>query len=147
MKYTSKGPLSINELLKAREEKYNITKDKLLNELNQYSFEDVGKIYNVSSNSIRKWCDDYQISRHAKDYQNKEKDEKFSKKMSELNKINSTKKKKVLQIDKKSKKIIKEFDSLADAASELNVKYSNISRAIYHYDGRQTAYGYIWKYK
>ena len=38
-------------------------------------------------------------------------------------------------------------NNLADAAYELNVKYSNKSRAIYHYDGRQTAYGYIWKYK
>ncbi len=53
--------------------------------------------------------------------------------------------KKVLQTDKNTGKIIKEFKSISDAGKSLGKKHTLISM---NCTGRnKTAYGYIWKYK
>lgn len=44
------------------------SKESLEIELKHSSFESVARSYNVTSNAVRKWCDKYGISRHAKDY-------------------------------------------------------------------------------
>lgn len=44
------------------------SKEELIRLLKQYNFVKVGKIYGVSDNAVRKWCDAYNISRKAKDY-------------------------------------------------------------------------------
>lgn len=51
----------------------------------------------------------------------------------------------VLQINKNTKEIINEFDSIGKAAMEVNGDIGNISRVC---NGkRKSAYGYIWKFK
>ena len=47
------------------------TKDELLNILTSKRgcFAEVGRIYDVSDNAIRKWCKTYQLPYHSKDYQ------------------------------------------------------------------------------
>ena len=44
------------------------SKEYLYSLLNKNSFEAVGEMYNVSSNSIRKWCDSYGIPRNSSYY-------------------------------------------------------------------------------
>ena len=46
------------------------TKDVLYNLLMKHSFLYVGKLYGVSDNAVRKWCDKYNIPRHSSYYQN-----------------------------------------------------------------------------
>lgn len=43
-------------------------KDTLLNLLSKNSFVSVGKIYGVTGNAVRKWCDKYNIPRHSSYY-------------------------------------------------------------------------------
>mgnify|MGYP003498005567 CR=1 FL=1 len=47
-----------------------ISKDDLFELLCNNSFVDVGKMFGVSDNTIRKWCDRYNISRHSNYYRN-----------------------------------------------------------------------------
>ena len=47
-----------------------ISKDDLYKLLCNNSFVIVGKMFNVSDNTIRKWCDRYNISRHSDYYRN-----------------------------------------------------------------------------
>lgn len=139
MKYTSKGPLSINELIKKRELKYNITKEKLIKELNLYTFEEVAQKYNLSSNMIRKWCDDYEISRYAKDYGVKKRNKNKYTNIKEI--------KTILQIDKNTDEIINEFNSIKEASLYLKANPVNITKVLNKKERRKTAYGYKWKYK
>ena len=139
MKYTSKGPLSINELIKKRELKYNITKEKLIKELNLYTFEEVAQKYNLSSNMIRKWCDDYEISRYAKDYGVKKRNKNKYTNIKEI--------KTILQIDKNTDEIINEFNSIKEASLYLKANPVNITKVLNKKERQKTAYGYKWKYK
>lgn len=47
-----------------------ISKNELYNLLCHTSFEAVGRDYHVSGNTVKKWCDKYNIPRHAKYYKN-----------------------------------------------------------------------------
>lgn len=47
-------------------EKLNLDRDKLKSLIRNNSFIDVGKIYNMSDNGIRKWCDFYNLPRTSK---------------------------------------------------------------------------------
>ena len=42
------------------------TRDELKNMIRNMSFLDIAKKYKVSDNAIRKWCDNYQLPRHAR---------------------------------------------------------------------------------
>lgn len=44
------------------------TADELIELLKQHSFCQIGKMYNVSDNAVRKWCKQYGIPYKAKDY-------------------------------------------------------------------------------
>ena len=44
------------------------TKDELFALLSNNSFLAVGKMFNVSDNAVRKWCDNYNIPRYSKYY-------------------------------------------------------------------------------
>ncbi len=59
-------------------------------------------------------------------------------------KINDYYKKEVFQIDKESKEIIKQFDSMKEAEKQTGILKSNISNCCKH--RQKTAGGYIWKY-
>lgn len=45
-----------------------ISKDELIQLLFEHSFTYVGKLFNVTDNAVRKWCDKYNIPRHSKFY-------------------------------------------------------------------------------
>ncbi|HOV34869.1 MAG TPA: GIY-YIG nuclease family protein [Candidatus Dojkabacteria bacterium] len=53
----------------------------------------------------------------------------------------------VIQIDKTTKEIIAEFESIRQAANSLNVDKSPISKVCKKLPKFVTAYGYIWEYK
>ena len=81
------------------------------------------------------WCDRSYNQIHA--YKNGLQKKKFSK--------NNPLSKPVLMMNS-NMEVIREFDSLTDAASFVGLKtYSNISRCIR--DERNTAKGYYWKFK
>lgn len=117
-------------------------RDKLLNLLKEKSFVEVGKIYNVTDNTIRKWCRAYNILEEITDYK---------KKIVELNKRSREPKgvlisKPILQYTKEGQ-FIKEYISATEAARQMgNENYmSNISRCA---NGkRKTANKYVWKWK
>lgn len=58
------------EKLRIRKIKNRPSAEKLRNLLYQYqgNFTKVGQIFNVTDNSIRKWCKNYNIPYHSKDY-------------------------------------------------------------------------------
>lgn len=57
----------------------------------------------------------------------------------------SSRRKKIVQIDKNTNKVISEFDSQFEASKELNIHVSSLSQCL---NGKyKTAGGYIWKYK
>ena len=44
------------------------SKEELRQLLIKHSFVEVGKLFNVSDNAIRKWCKNYNMSAKTKDY-------------------------------------------------------------------------------
>lgn len=143
---TSRNGLSKTELFKRRKREYNVTKDKLKSQLYKYNFEYVARIYGVSSKAIRNWCKDYGIPDKSEYYQTPQKRDEFSKKMKIVSKESSTTGRKIAMMDKKSGKIVKEFSSVGDAARFIGTSRANITRAVYGYENRKTAYGYRWAY-
>lgn len=103
---------------------------EMLSLLKNHSYEEVARMYEVSSNSIRKWLGNSRPVR-----KNKEKIEKPS----------IIQNKKVAQYDKNNN-FVKEYKSVSEAARALgNIKYdSNISRCAR--GQRATANGFIWKF-
>lgn len=45
----------------------NLSREKLKNLIRTTSFVEIGKIYNVTDNAIRKWCDTYKLPRTKKE--------------------------------------------------------------------------------
>lgn len=117
-------------------------KDKLLKLLKEKSFVDVGKMYGVSDNTIRKWCRGYDILNEVI---------KYKKKIIELNKQLRKPKgvlisKPILQYSKEGQ-FIKEYPSAMEAARQMGSEQymPNISRCA---NGkRKTANKYVWRWK
>lgn len=119
--------------LEERPEKMELAKDII-----ETGFEAVGRKYNVSGNSIKGWCKTYNIPHLKKELKNWYYEKMGIQKNDELNNP-----KKVLQIDKKNKKIIAEYNSTAKAASKTGIDH--IKEVC---DGKRlSAGGYFWEYK
>ena len=107
-------------------------KELLIN--NNGNFTAVGKLYDVTDNTIRKWCKNYNLPFHSYDYKSaptiKEKKEQ---------------KKKVAQIDTQTDEIIAIYTSTNEAGRALGKKKGShigeVCNGIH-----QTAYGYKWKF-
>ena len=55
--------------------------------------------------------------------------------------------KNILMLDKKTKKVLKDFNSITNVKKYLNIKEcASIYKCIHRYD-RKSAYGYDWRYK
>lgn len=108
-----------------KEELYSLLKE------NNGNFTKVGNIFNVTSNSVRKWCKQYELPFHSSEY--KEKQEKKPTKRS------------VYQLDKNTSEIIAKYDSIIDAARALGkTKGGHITEVC---QGKlQSAFGYKWRY-
>lgn len=142
--YTSRNGLSKEELNKRRYEKYGVTKETLFNQLTENTFEHVASIYEVSSNTIRKWCADFGIPNKAEYYVSSAKKEQFRTKMKQVSLARTHSKKPVAMLDSDTREIIKQFESLTEAAKYFDTHLSNIQRALV--GRRKTAMGYCWSY-
>lgn len=109
------------------------------------NFVQTGKIFNVTDNTIRKWCKGYGLPFHTKDY----------KVVKETNPLNTGLSKAILQLDKNNCEIINSFNTITEGAqwlldnkiTESNIRSvaTNIGRVC---NGkRKTAYNYIWQYQ
>ena len=100
------------------------------------NFSKVAQIFDVSSNSIRRWCQSYDISYHSFDY-------KIIKPVKEKRKVQIYP---VDQIDKDTGEVIASFKSIKEA--ERKTGFSHIDTASDpNNTKRKTAGGYLWKRK
>lgn len=108
-------------------------KEQLITQLKTVNgnFEELARQYNISSNAIRKWCKQYEISPYSADY-----------KVIKEKKIYKIA---VNQIDKDTGEIIATYESANAAARALGKKKGNhiteVCKGIH-----TTAYGYKWEY-
>lgn len=51
----------------SRKDGGQLTRDELKDLIRRLSFTDIGRLYGVSDNAIRKWCDSYNLPRRKKD--------------------------------------------------------------------------------
>ena len=103
---------------------------------NNGNFSLVGKMFNVSDNTIRKWCKNYNIPSHSSDY--KEPKEELEKKSQKSLPIP------VQQIDRETGEIINQFLSLKEAEQKTGILHIRQASDPKN-NQRQTAGGYIWK--
>ena len=99
---------------------------------NNGNFSAVGRIYNVSSTNVAKWCKGYKMPYHSSDYKTvSQKQEKV--------------KKQVAQIDMQTGEIINIFNNTNEAARSLGKnKGSHICEVC---NGKlKQCYGFFWKY-
>lgn len=118
------------------------TKDELLLLLKENSFVDISKKYNVTDNTIRKWCKSYNILNEIRDY--KMDVVKQNKQLRVPKGIEI--KKPILQYTKEGQ-FVKEYPSAMEAARQMGSEnyMPNISRCA---NGkRKTANKYIWRWK
>lgn len=113
----------------SKEELYQLLID------NKGNFTQVGKLYGINDNSVRKWCANYDLPTHTTDY--KPQKEKINKKPA---------KRGVRQIDKNTGEILNTFNSISEAYDFLGktTKGSHISEVCK--GKRKTAYGYKWEF-
>lgn len=115
------------------------SRDELVEKLYNYNgnFTAVGKLYDVSSTTVRKWCKKYNIPFHSEDYKKQTKNK---------DKLPPTPSKPVHMIDKKTKEILKTFSSLHQAEQFLGKKGSNNHIVSVCKGDRKSAYGYCWSF-
>ena len=106
------------------------------------SFQAVGTKYNVSANAVIKWCKFYDLPVHIFELKNW-----YRKNILHLPEIIKHKTIEheqyiVQQFDKKTKQLINEYHSYAEAAAACNITIDNISRACRGL--RKSAGGYLW---
>ena len=107
-------------------------------------YEQVGKLFNVSGNTIKNWCVAYGLPSRKQDLI-KWYNSKMGIEEQPIEKIKKQIKKPVDQIDLKTGEIIHSFESVADAMRFLGLSKS--SHIIECCKGKlKQAYGYIWKY-
>lgn len=113
-------------------------KEDLENLLKKYNgnFTSVAKLYNVTDNTIRKWCKNYNLPIHSKDY-------KIPKQEKETKSLVIYP---VDQIDIKTGKVIASFESISEA--ERTTKIYHITEASDPDNKtRNTVGGYLWRRK
>ena len=114
----------------------DISKEELYKKLLEYqgNFTQVGKLYGLSDNAIRKRCKNFGMPFHSSDYKPKLEP-----------KQKNSQKKSVAKIDKNTGQVLETFESIAIAARSLGLsKGSHITEAC---KGTiKSAYGFYWKY-
>ena len=111
----------------------------------------VGRQFNVSDNTIRKWLEVYGLPTKKQDiinfYNNLYGIIPIEKRKVTITRATSTKGKIVQQINKDTNEVIAEFDSCIAAALSLGNKDYNKHISSVCSGSRKTAYGYKWQYK
>lgn len=104
--------------------------DELAVLISANGFEGVGRMYNVSGNSIRKWCRNYGMPTHTSDYKLKKKKERNKQKIYPVN-----------QIGINTMQIIATYPSMSEAE-----RMTGIFHIVDVVNGkRKQAGGYYWK--
>ena len=114
----------------------DITKEELYEKLVQYqgNFTQVGKLFGLSDNAIRKRCKKFELPYHSSDYKPKKEE-----------KAKVVQEKPVAKIDKATGEILETFESIAAAARDLGIpKGNHITEACR--GTIKSAYGFYWKY-
>lgn len=113
-----------------------ISKEELYAKLLEYqgNFTQVGKLYGLSDNAIRKRCRKFDLPFHSSDYKPKVEP-----------KLVISQKKSVAKIDKDTGEVLETFESIAAAARSLGLaKGNHITEAC---KGTiKSAYGFYWQY-
>lgn len=99
------------------------------------NFTQVGKLFGVSDNAIRKWCKKYNLSHYSKDYKIKQ---------AIANNTISNKPKPVQMLDINTNQVLHTFTSLSEAGRFLNKSSTHIGEVCNGICA--TAYGYKWRY-
>lgn len=127
------------------------SKERLLYLILRYPFIQIGEMYDVDSNAVRKWCKKYGLPYKQADIKKLKKELNITEWHSNVN--NNAAKKTVNQYDKNNN-LIASFSSLTDASkmimeegkwkssvASINSGISNCCN-----NKKKTAYGYIWKF-
>ena len=111
-------------------------KEELVELLKQYNgnFTAVGRLFNLTSNAIVKWCKGYDLPYHSGDYKQQKQKQPYNPP------------KAVYMLNKDTEEILQEFENCTAAARFLGINsgghIGDVCRG-----KRTTAYGYKWKYK
>lgn len=116
-----------------RDTLYNLLKE------NNGNFTAVGRMFNISDNGLRKWCQNLDLPSHSSDYKTITKTEPKEKSTNNLPK-------KVCMLDKNTAEPLKEFSSLKEASDYLNIPKAGSHIGKVCRGERKTAYGYKWKF-
>lgn len=115
---------------------------------NEGNFTKIGRQFDVTDNTVRKWCKAYGLPYHSKDYIVK------NQTITKYNSKNTIPSKAVKQLDKITLQELNQFTSISEAGRYIKEQKQLIalSSAIAGNIGkvckgtRKTAYGYIWKF-
>ena len=102
------------------------------------NFEKIGKIYKVSGNCVRKWCKQYGLPYHTKDYQTAKDTIDLTKEKIIIHKIQ--------MMDIETNIVLMIFDSASQAERYINKKSARRRIVEVCQGKRKTAYGYKWEY-
>lgn len=126
-----------------RKVKERPSKEELFSLLTESNFTQVGKKYNVTDNTIRKWCRDYGIPDKAKDYRPKKEET-----IPFVPKVASA-----CEMLTKDNKRIQTFSSIIEASkwvfdNSLSINIEGVKTHILQVceRKRKTAYGYKWNF-
>lgn len=115
------------------------TKSELIEMLNIYNFEEIGRNLGVNSNSVRKWCKTYDMSTVAKSYETEYKRKKYSKERSERQMGKNGRRVGKFSLDGE---FIEEYNSISEARRDIGVY--GIDKVLS--GERKTAGGFKWEY-
>ena len=162
LKNCIKNKKDVNEILKednnppiSKKEKYIPTREELKKQLYiNKNFTQTGNYFQVSSTQIRKWCELYNLPKTINIIKHTSEKGWESENWNDCPFIRKNgfedKKKQCLMIDKNTNQVLKEFDSIYQAACFINKdKPDYISQHISQvcHGKRNTAYGYKWSFK
>lgn len=113
-------------------------------QLYESNFTAIGKLYNVSANTIIRWCKCYELPSHIAELKNWYRITVL--KLPAVQKIKKVHEQKfyiVQQIDLYTNEIISEYSSFKEASDKTGIEFDNISRVCRGL--RKTAGGYGWR--
>ena len=123
---------------KDRQKEICVPKEELLSllQLHKGNFTHIGKMFDVSDNAVRKWCNTYGLPIHSFDYREK--------KPAKVTKPKSDQYKPCYMIDKETNEILMEFESRSAAEEYLKIPKAAIHIAHVCEGKRSSAYGFKW---
>ena len=153
-KEVSYGATYCKECYLKERSKNTTAKEELLYLILRYPFTQIGEMFNVDGNAVRKWCKKYELPYKQADIQKLREELSITEwhiKMPE--RFARCNVKKVAKYDLDGN-LIKEYESISDAGRDIiekgkyksNFETARTKIAACCHDRRVTAYGYVWKF-